>query len=117
MTSSSHSHASAQSAHDEAVHGGGLKDYLVGFALAVVLTVIPFVLVMSGFFPAGVNAGIAAIFALVQIVVHLRFFLHMGNSPSQRGNLLVFLATVLCIGIALVGTLWVMYNMNANMMH
>lgn len=109
--------SSTTHSHDDASHGT-LKDYLIGFVLAVVLTVIPFALVMSGFFPAGVNAAIAGIFAFVQIVVHLKFFLHMGTSTgTQKSNLWVFLATVLCIAIALGGTLWVMHNMNANMMH
>ncbi|SEL82947.1 cytochrome bo3 quinol oxidase subunit 4 [Pseudoxanthomonas sp. GM95] len=109
-------HHSDDHAHAGASHGD-VKSYLIGFVWAVVLTVIPFALAMTGFFPAGVTAGIAALCAAVQIVVHLVYFLHMDRTAGQRGNVLVFLSTVLIIGIVIVGTLWVMHNMNANMMH
>jgi len=98
-------------------HHGDVRGYLVGFFWAVLLTVIPFALVMTGFFPPGVTAAVAAILAVAQIVVHLVYFLHMDRSAAQRWNVLVFVFTMLVIGIVIVGTLWVMYNMNANMMH
>ncbi len=114
--SSSNSNQHAHAHEGEGGHGG-LKSYLVGFVWAVILTVIPFGLAMSGFFPAGVTAAIAAILAVVQIWVHLRYFLHMDGSAAQRGNLLVFIATAVVMVVSIVGTVWVMYNMNANMMH
>ncbi|MBP3973758.1 cytochrome o ubiquinol oxidase subunit IV [Pseudoxanthomonas spadix] len=103
--------------HDAGASHGSVKSYLVGFFWAVLLTVIPFALAMTGFFPAGVTAVVAAVLAAVQIVVHLVYFLHMDRSATQRWNVLVFVFTVLVIGIVIVGSLWVMHNMNANMMH
>jgi cytochrome o ubiquinol oxidase operon protein cyoD len=110
-------HHSNDHAHGADASHGNVKSYLIGFAWAVVLTVIPFALAMTGFFPPGVTAGIAALFAAVQVVVHLVYFLHMDRSLAQRGNVLAFIATVLVIGIVIAGSLWVMHNMNANMMH
>jgi cytochrome o ubiquinol oxidase operon protein cyoD len=103
--------------HDAGASHGSVKSYLVGFFWAVLLTVIPFALAMTGFFPPGVTAVVAAILAAAQIVVHLVYFLHMDRSAAQRWNVLVFVFTVLVIGIVIVGSLWVMHNMNANMMH
>ncbi len=112
--SNDHAHGAL---HDAGASHGSVKSYLIGFVWAVLLTVIPFALVMTGFFPAGVTAAVAAILAVAQIVVHLIYFLHMDRSAAQRWNIMVFVFTVLVIGIVIVGTLWVMHNMNANMMH
>lgn len=96
---------------------GSMRSYLTGFALAVVLTVIPFWLVMGHVFES--NAMTAALvigFAFVQIIVHMVFFLHM-NSRSEQGWIMLSLVfTVIIIIIALSGSLWVMYNLNVNMM-
>ncbi len=66
-------------AHDHGTGGeshGTVKSYLIGFVLAVVLTVIPFWMVMSGDFSRTVNGVVIAITAVLQMLVHLVFFLH-----------------------------------------
>ncbi len=100
-----------------ASHGGGLKSYLVGFVMAVVLTVIPFAMVMSGAFPKGVTVTVISVLAAVQMLVHIVFFLHMDRSPEQRSNVEVGLFSILIIGIVIIGSLWVMHNLNINMLH
>ncbi|KZC92566.1 cytochrome o ubiquinol oxidase subunit IV, partial [Stenotrophomonas maltophilia] len=67
-------------AHDHGTGGeshGTVKSYLIGFVLAVVLTVIPFWMVMSGDFSRTVNGVVIAITAVLQMLVHLVFFLHL----------------------------------------
>lgn len=54
--------------------------------------------------------------AVVQIVVHLVCFLHMNTSSEERWNVIAFLFTLLIIGIVVIGSLWIMYNLNINMM-
>lgn len=98
-------------------HAGGLKSYLIGFVMAVVLTVIPFALVMNNTFSKGVTVIIISVLAAVQMLVHIVFFLHMDRSPEQRSNVHVGLFSILIIGIVVVGSLWVMHNLNVNMMH
>src|SRR3546814_17834923 len=61
-----------------------LRDYLIGFALSVVLTAIPFWLVMTMPLSAGATAAIIMGFAVAQIVVHMVFFLHM--TPKAEGG-------------------------------
>lgn len=102
--------------HDAHGHGS-LRDYVTGFVLAAILTAIPFGLVMSGVIAdRQVTAGIVMVFAFVQIIVHMIYFLHM-NSRSEHGwTLMALIFTVILVVIALTGTLWVMYHMNTNMM-
>ena len=113
------------SAHDNA-HGHGhssgeahgtRRDYITGFVLSVILTAIPFALVMSGIITdSRITAGIVMVFALVQIVVHMVYFLHM-NSKSENGwTLMALIFTIVVVTICLAGSLWVMFHMNANMM-
>lgn len=54
--------------------------------------------------------------AVVQIVVHLVYFLHMNTSSEERWNLVALLFTAMIIAIVVVGSLWIMYNLNINMM-
>jgi len=103
--------------HDLGAAHGTLRDYTFGFALSVVLTAVPFWLVMAH--PLGDKAltgALVVLFAAAQIVVHMIFFLHM-NSKSEGGwNMLALLFTVMLVVIVLSGSLWVMHHLNANMM-
>lgn len=96
---------------------GTIGSYMIGFALSVLLTVIPFWLVM--FRPiesAAVTGAIITGFAVVQIVVHMVYFLHM-NSKSEGGwNMLAFIFTLILVVIAISGSMWVMHHLNHNMM-
>jgi len=101
--------------HDGASHGTR-KDYAIGFLLAAVLTAIPFWLVMSHALDPGRTAIAVMGLAVVQIVVHMVYFLHM-NSRSEGGwNMLALLFTALLVGIVLSGSLWVMHHLDTNMM-
>ena len=102
--------------HDQAGHGS-LKGYLTGFGLSVVLTAVPFWLVMGGVLGSA-NATALAImaFAAVQIVVHMVFFLHMNTKSEGGWTFLALVFTIVLVVITLAGSLWVMYHLNANMM-
>ena len=119
MSAPAHHNAQPHEHHDDGMaHGHGtMRDYVTGFVLAVILTAIPFWLVMSGVITdTRVTAGIVMVFAFVQIIVHMIYFLHM-NSKSEHGwTMMALIFTVILVVIALTGTLWVMYHMNTNMM-
>ena len=102
-------------AHTGASHGS-VKTYLIGFILSVILTVIPFWMVMNGTASQGVILATVVGRAVVQILVHLVCFLHMNTSSDERWNLVAFLFTMLIVGIVVIGSLWIMYNLNINMM-
>ena len=111
-----HGHHEPHDDHEEGAHGS-LRGYATGFLLSVVLTAIPFWLVMSGVIENKTVTGFLVMgFALVQIVVHMVYFLHM-NSKSEGGwTVMAMIFTVVVIVITLSGSLWVMYHLNTNMM-
>ncbi len=101
--------------HDAAGHGT-VKSYVIGFVLSVILTAIPFGLTMAHRLPVASLVPVIVAIGVVQILVHLYFFLHMNTSSSQVWNNAAFVFTVIIVGILIVGSLWVMYHLNANMM-
>ncbi|AKJ66991.1 cytochrome O ubiquinol oxidase [Pandoraea thiooxydans] len=108
-------HDDTAAAHAGASHGS-VKSYLIGFVLAVVLTVVPFVMVMNGSAAAPTLLATMLGCAVVQIVVHLVYFLHLDGSSAQRWNLMAFLFTLVILFIVVGGSLWIMYYLNHNMM-
>ena len=110
-------HAAAHDDHgDEAPHGT-LKSYMTGFVLSVVLTAIPFWLVMGKVLgSAAATAVIIVVMALVQIVVHMVYFLHLNTKSEGGWNMLALIFTLIMVCIAVLGSLWVMYHLDSNMM-
>ncbi|WP_369719793.1 cytochrome o ubiquinol oxidase subunit IV [Bradyrhizobium sp. LLZ17] len=108
--------ATADHHHDDHSHGS-LSTYLLGFVLSVVLTAIPFWLVMSGTLPSKqVTALVIMAFAVVQIVVHMIYFLHMNTKSENGWSMMALIFTIVMVVIALSGSLWVMNHLNSNMM-
>ena len=95
---------------------GNLKSYATGFILSIILTAVGFTLVMSGALSR--STTVFGIFgaAVMQILVHLHYFLHLDASSAARWNVLAFLFTVLIMTFFVGGTLWVMYTLNYRMM-
>jgi cytochrome o ubiquinol oxidase operon protein cyoD len=101
---------------DDAYHFS-VKGYVVGFLLSVVLTAIPFWLVMAKVLPTpGLTVAVILAFAAVQIVVHMVFFLHMNAKIEGGWSMLALIFTAALVLIMLAGSIWVMYHLNTNMM-
>ena len=98
------------------INRGSLQSYLTGFVLALILTAIPFAMVMSGAWSAA--AALAGIFTagLVQILVHLHYFLHLDTSSAARWNVLALVFTLLIMLLFVGGSLWIMFNLYYRMM-
>lgn len=105
-----HGHDSGSGGH------GSLKDYTIGFVLSVILTAIPFWLVMAKVLPPGTTGIVLLAFAAVQVVVHMIYFLHMNSKVEHGWSMMTMIFTVIVLFIMLAGSIWVMYHMNANMM-
>lgn len=107
----------AMDAHAQSLPHGSLRSYLTGFVLSVVLTAIPFWLVMGNILNDTLGTSIVIMaLAAVQIVVHMIYFLHM-NTKSEGGWTFIALAfTLTLVVITLAGSIWVMYHMDRNMM-
>ncbi|MCP1421042.1 MULTISPECIES: cytochrome o ubiquinol oxidase subunit IV [Pseudomonas] len=109
MANPAHSH------HDDAGHGS-YKSYAIGFILSVILTVIPFGLVMYPTLPKSITLLIVLAFAIVQVLVHLVYFLHLDRSAAQRNNVIAFVFAAIVI-VLLVGlSLWIMFSIHTYMM-
>lgn len=102
--------------HPDAAHFT-LRGYLTGFAVAAVLTIIPFWIVMTGAIVNGpAAAAVLILLAITQILVHTFAFLHV-NARIQGGwTLIAFVFTAVLVVITIGGSLWIMYHLNINMM-
>lgn len=110
-------HGQAAEGHSEIeMPHASMRDYVIGFILSVILTAIPFWLVMERPFGDGTIAAIIMVFAMVQIVVHMVFFLHMTPKAEGGWSLTSLVFTVIVVVIMLAGSLWVMHHLNTNMM-
>ncbi len=96
---------------------GTFKSYLVGFGLSVVLTLVPFGIVLGDVMDSTAWA-VAIIFTLgaTQMLVHIHYFLHVTLKAEQGWQAMSLGLTVLLLVIVLAGSIWVMFNLDANMM-
>ncbi len=93
-----------------------IRGYTVGYVLALALTIAAYAAVQwPGFGP---SATIAIIFglALVQTIVHFRFFLHISLKKSRRDDLHLILFSALVIILMVSGTLVILLNLRHRMM-
>jgi len=109
-------HHAADGAHEIEMPHASMRDYLIGFILSVVLTAIPFWLVMERPLSDGATAAVIMVFAAVQIVVHMVFFLHMSPKAEGGWSITSLTFTIIIVVIMLAGSLWVMHHLNTNMM-
>ena len=94
----------------------GVTIYTIGLVLAIVLTATSFwVANTSLLWPPGVSLGLVVL-AIAQMGVHLVFFLHITSGPDNTNNVLALAFGVLIVTLVVVGSLWIMFNLNDNMM-
>ncbi|WP_395479883.1 cytochrome o ubiquinol oxidase subunit IV [Candidatus Curculioniphilus buchneri] len=93
------------------------RSYLIGFIFSIILTIIPFFLVIQ---QSTINHKILVVIlvvcATIQILVHLTYFLHLDTSFQQNWDLMAFLFTVLIVLILVIGSLWIMWHLHINLM-
>lgn len=108
--------AQAQSADRAAGYRRELRAYLRGLLLAALLTAVPFTMEGSGRFTRTALLWVIGVLGVTQILVHVRYFLHVDLSAERREerSLLLFSAALLALMIA--GMLWILYNMYVRMM-
>ena len=90
--------------------------YTIGLILAVILTVTSFWVANTTLLWApGIPLGLAVL-AIAQMGVHLVFFLHITTGPDNTNNVLALAFGVLIVILVVAGSLWIMTNLNDNMM-
>jgi cytochrome o ubiquinol oxidase operon protein cyoD len=85
-----------------------------GVALALILTLVPFALVHWASLPGLSLLTVISAIALVQIVVHFRFFLHIGWRQKREDLLLIVFSTLLMV-IMVSGSIWIMASLAMRM--
>ena len=93
-----------------------IAPYLVGIVLALVLTAIPFGLVAARALASPPAFAVIGAAAIVQVVVHLRYFLHLDLKPSSQDKLITLCFAFVMLFILVGGTLWIMFDLNYRMM-
>ena len=94
----------------------GIVGYLVGLALATLLTGVSFFLLGSHLVWAPSIPVAIGVLAIAQMGVHLVFFLHITSGPDNTNNVMALAFGVLIVMLIMVGSLWIMSHLNHNMM-
>lgn len=116
-TTSSHAGDAHLPAHGDTQTHGSRRGYLTGFVLAVILTVIPFWLVMGEVLEdTTITALLVFACAIIQIFVHVVYFLHLDTRAEGGWSLISFLFTIVIVGIMISGSVWIMFHLNTNLM-
>ena len=103
-------------AEEQASTSYELLVYTIGLFLAIVLTATSFwVTNTSLLWPPGIPLGLAVL-AIAQMGIHLVFFLHITTGPDNTNNVLALAFGVLIVAVVLAGSLWIVSDLNANMM-
>ncbi len=94
----------------------GVRGYLIGFVLAVGLTIVSFYIARSTLVWAPSIPIALSVLAVAQMGIHLVFFLHMTSGPDNVNNLLALAFGLLIVVLLVFGSLWIMTHLNHNMM-
>ena len=93
------------------------RAYIIGFILSIILTLLAYATLVSAAFSRQFSIFILLGLAVVQLFVQLTFFLHLGRESKPHWRLVILGFGVLVVGIVVLGSLWIMNNLNYNMMH
>lgn len=94
---------------------GSIKSYTIGFVISIVLTLTAYIVVTNHWFSKQIIIYSIMGLAAVQLVVQLVFFLHLGRESKPRWNLAAFAFMLAVLLILVIGSLWIMNNLNYNM--
>ncbi len=98
------------------VEYGTIKSYLGGFLLSLLLTLGAYYAATLKFFsPLGIDITVG-LFAIFQSVIQLLLFFNLTREPKPRWNLIVFLFMLMVVVIIILGSIWIMNNLNYNLM-
>lgn len=94
---------------------GTIQNYVIGFVLSLVFTLIPYWLVVNHKLHGTILFGTIMVFALLQAGIQLLFFLHLGRERKPRWQSGFLLVTAGGLFVVTVGTTWILYHLHENM--
>jgi len=100
---------------------GSINKYVIGFALSIAVTLCAYAISVNH---NSINDNVAnasiiimlVFLGIVQLGVQLRYFIHLGHEAKPYWNKLVFAYMVIMVLIVGIGSLWIMNNLDYNMM-
>ncbi|WP_165313334.1 cytochrome o ubiquinol oxidase subunit IV [Vibrio ziniensis] len=93
------------------------SDYVKGFIASLILTIIPFYFVATQSLPKDITYAILFGCAVIQVIVHFIYFLHMEIKTDEgKWNFVSLMFTAIVVLILIAGSIWIMWNLNVNMM-
>jgi cytochrome o ubiquinol oxidase operon protein cyoD len=107
---------SEQNIHHGGAAHGSVKEYSLGLLLSIILTVVPFSLIMFDILAGTPAVLVILVCAVAQVLVQLVFFLHMNTSSEQLWNTTSAVFVVVLVAILIVGSIWIMAHLNHNML-
>lgn len=95
---------------------GSYKHYAIGFFGSLILTALSFFLVIAAALEKKSLIYALVALALIQAFIQVRYFLHVGEEPKPKWETGIFFFMVMVVLIIVVGTVWIMYDLNNRVM-
>ncbi|HSW96371.1 MAG TPA: cytochrome o ubiquinol oxidase subunit IV [Candidatus Saccharimonadales bacterium] len=92
-----------------------LRLYITGFILSLILTITAYLIVVNHLFTSDTIIFAILVLAVIQLLVQLFFFLHLGQESKPRWNTIFFISTICMILVLVIGSIWIMNHLNYNM--
>ncbi|QCI21749.1 cytochrome o ubiquinol oxidase subunit IV [Buchnera aphidicola (Hyadaphis tataricae)] len=89
-----------------------IKSYLFGFLFSIILTCLSFLVVIEKIFSHEMNYFIVLFLAVIQIIIHFLYFLHLNFSAEGKWKVVTLLFIMIIIFIVFFGSIWIMSNLN-----
>lgn len=101
---------------NQEVGSGAFRSYLIGFLLSILLTLVAYFMVVEHAFSHRILVFTTIGLGIVQMFIQLLFFLHLGQESKPYWNCQLFFFMLTILVILVVGSLWIMQNLNYNVM-
>ena len=115
-----HAHHGDTAPGDERADGReiarGLRGYLIGLGLSILITAVAFFIARTTLVWQPSIPVALFVLAVAQMGVHLAFFLHITTGPDNTNNVLALAFGILIVSLVVIGSLWIMANLNDAMM-
>jgi cytochrome o ubiquinol oxidase operon protein cyoD len=95
---------------------GSVQSYILGYVLSLALTLVAYFSVVNRWFDGWSLVTVIIVLALTQFVVQVDLFLHIGNERKPKWNMMAFVFMIFTVATIVIGSLWIMNNLNYNMM-
>ena len=109
-----HSHSTDSPPRNEEY--GSFRSYGLGFVWSIVLTLVSYVLVAEKMLSGAMLGASIGLLAMIQAFMQLALFLNLWKEPKPRWNILIFFFMVMVVVILVFGSIWIMNNLNYNLM-